>query len=215
MAADRPDAIETPQTVDAGHFQVETSVASYTKDAANSYSFLSTMLKAGLLRWCDLELSLEPFLYETGRGRFGDWTPRFKANFWGNDGGRFAAGSIVFAAMPAKEGGIIFPFAYDLSEKWGLAFQTELDIVANAAATGHDLDFINLAGVTYGLTESLSVFSEFFSQISREGNPWAGRVDVGATYRITDNFSMDGAVYIGITEAAEDFNPFVGFSWQY
>src|SRR6266436_4230281 len=32
MVADRPDKTESPYTVDAGHFQVETDLVSYTRD---------------------------------------------------------------------------------------------------------------------------------------------------------------------------------------
>jgi len=54
---------------------------------------------------------------------------------------------------------------------------------------------------------------EFFSQLS-EGE-LAVTLDVGLTYVLRDNIQPDCGCNFGVTEAAEDFNPFVGFSMRY
>jgi len=53
---------------------------------------------------------------------------------------------------------------------------------------------------------------EFFSQLS-EGEPITP--DVGLTYALRDNIQPECGCNFGVTEAAEDFNPFVGFSMRY
>ncbi|MDO8527481.1 MAG: transporter [Deltaproteobacteria bacterium] len=243
MKLDRPDTIETPCTVDAGHFQVEMSLFSYTYDAqtpeggtvAHNFSVAPMLLKAGVLNWMDLELGLEPYVRNrqtdiststvTSAKGFGNITARLKANFFGNDEGRLAFGTIPFMVAPTNsvgkggdryEGGIMFPVEFALSEKWGIAAQTQYNVVENAAANGHEWEFINIAAVSRSMTDALTVFTEFYSQVSREnGVPWVGRIDVGGTYFLSPNVALDAAMNIGITKAADDLNPFAGISARY
>ena len=114
MSTDRPDKTESPYTVDAGHFQIEMDVFTYSYDrynserrdvSAESLSIAPVNLKAGLFNNVDLQLVLETYTsvrihdrdagtVEKQRG-LGDVTPRLKFNLWGNDGGQTA-----FAIMP-------------------------------------------------------------------------------------------------------------------
>lgn len=57
------------------------------------------------------------------------------------------------------------------------------------------------------------VYVEFFSQLS-EGE-LAITLDAGMTYALTENIQLDCGCNFGVTEVAEDFNPFVGFSVRY
>jgi len=206
MTMDRPDTIETPHSVPARHFQIETSLFSYTHDdGTNDYSILPTLLKLGLLNWCDLELGLEPYVHTSASG-FGDTLLRFKANLYGNDAGPFSIATIPFVVFPNEEG-IIFPMELELSEEWSVALEMEYDSAA---------EFINIISLGHDFTEKFGMFGEFFTQVRREDNfPWVGRFDTGFTYALTENFVADGAVNIGLTEAAENVNPFVGFSYRH
>jgi len=40
-------------------------------------------------------------------------------------------------------------------------------------------------------------------------------VDFGLTYALTKNIQLDAGINIGITRAADDWNPFVGVSWRF
>jgi len=204
MTTDRPDTIETPHSVDAGHFQIETSLFSYTHTAGD-YSILPMLLKFGLLDWCDLELGLQPYVHTTASG-FGDTLLRFKASLYGNDEGSFSIATIPFVVFP-NEGGIIFPMELKLSETWSVALETEYNYAA---------EFINIISVAHDFTEKFGMFTEFFTQARHENNfPWVARFDTGFTYAFTENFVVDGAVNTGLTEVAEALNPFVGFSYRH
>src|SRR6266705_2586665 len=70
MDTDGPGATESPYTVDAGHFQVETALVSYTTDRASSgslphrveaWAIAPMILKIGLLNRLDAQLLLEPY----------------------------------------------------------------------------------------------------------------------------------------------------------
>jgi len=66
FSTDRPDVIESPYTVDAGHFQAEFSFAEYMYghsygERINGISVLPANLKLGLLNNLDLQFVLNPY----------------------------------------------------------------------------------------------------------------------------------------------------------
>lgn len=110
MSTDRPEQTESAYTVDAGHFQLESDLFSYTRDSENgstfeSFAAVSLNLKLGLLNNVDLQLGVSPYLHDRfhdsnlpsneSTSGFGDIVTRLKINLWGND-----SGSLAFAMMP-------------------------------------------------------------------------------------------------------------------
>ena len=72
--------------------------------------------------------------------------------------------------------------------------------------------------VTFGhdIIGDLGGYVEFFSSVSAEaGSDWVGTVDLGLTYALTKNIQLDAGINIGVTRAADDWNPFVGISWRF
>src|SRR5688572_4137918 len=122
MSTDRPDKTESAYTVDAGHFQIEMDVFTYSYDRYNSerrdvraesLSIAPMNLKAGLWNNVDLQLVLETYnsvrirdrdsgTVEKHRG-FGDMIPRLKINLWGNDGGRTAFAIMPYLKLPTNQ----------------------------------------------------------------------------------------------------------------
>ena len=105
---DRPSKTDSPFTIDAGVFQIETDVANWTLDyeggvRVRTWILGQTNFKIGLTNWMDLQVF--PQLYVNGRisgpafgepveeDGFGDTTVRLKINLVGNDGGKFVLGS--------------------------------------------------------------------------------------------------------------------------
>lgn len=89
LSPDRPDATESPLTVDAGRFAVEMSLFDFRRDdGVESTTWGAINFKAGLNHNTDLQTIFN--LYdgtEGGPDGFGDVTLRLKHNLWGNDGG--------------------------------------------------------------------------------------------------------------------------------
>ena len=161
FSADRPDKTESAYTVDAGHFQVEMDLVSYTYDRDQSgggdtrteaWAIAPVNLKVGLFNDLDVQLVLETYNRIRTEDRvagttqhqsgFGDATLRWKKNFWGNDGGKTAFAMMPFVKFPANqdnlgnhavEGGLIFPFSMGLPRGWNLGVMTEVDFLRNDA----------------------------------------------------------------------------------
>jgi hypothetical protein len=244
MITDRPDKTESPYTVDAGHFQLEMDLVSYTYDRDTSgggdtrteaFAVAPVNLKIGLLNTVDFQVILETYNYvrvndhasgtvQTMSG-FGDVTARLKINFWGNDSGQTAFGVIPFVKLPsnqdhlgnnAVEGGVIFPLAVQLPRGWDMGAMTEVDFLRDESGGDHHASFVNSVTFGHNLFEKLDGYAEFFSEVSTEtGARWIGTVDFGLTYKLTTNIQLDTGINIGVTKAAPDLNPFVGVSWRF
>jgi hypothetical protein len=242
MSTDRPDKTESPYTVDAGHFQLEMDVLSYSYDRDNGLpgdtrvesSIAPVNLKAGLCNRVDLQMVLETYTsvrthvratrrVERQRG-FGDITLRLKANMWGNDEGRTALALMPFVKLPTNqddlgnnsvEGGLIVPLAVDLGRGWGMGLMTEVDVVRGERG-GHDPEFINTITFGHNIVGNLDGYVEFFSAVSTErDSEWVGTFDTGVTYGLTDDIQLDAGINIGVTRSADDWNPFLGLSWRF
>lgn len=238
LTTDRPDKTESPYTVDAGHFQLETDLLSYTRDGddeVENFAIAPTNFKVGLLNNVDLQVIAETYNIQRIRNRdshgretisgFGDLLVRLKVNFWGNDGGNTAFGVMPFVKFPtnqhdlgnsAVEGGIIFPLAIELPGKFDLGAMTEVDSVRNENSSSYHAEFINSITVGHALVGELSGYAEFFSAVSTERDAkWIGTFDFGFTYKLTPNVQLDTGLNVGVTRSTDDRNPFVGLSVRY
>jgi hypothetical protein len=125
LSTDRPDKTESPYTVDAGHFQFEADLLSFTLDRENversdeqvkSYAILPVNFKIGLTNKIDIQFVIETYNIVHTRGRnedgirtseyqdgFGDITTRLKFNVFGNDGGKIALGVMPYIKIPTNQ----------------------------------------------------------------------------------------------------------------
>jgi hypothetical protein len=240
LATDRPDKTENPYTVDAGHFQLELDLVSYTSDrttdrTVRALSVAPFNLKVGLTNNSDLQFIAETFTRQRTTDRaamtrrtmsgFGEVAVRWKINFWGNDGGKTGLGMISFAKFPtnqdglgnnAVEGGVIFPLEIKLAEDWDLGLMTEVDYRQNSENSAYHAEAINTITIAHRIVGTLEAYVEFFSNVSGERNmEWIGTFDFGATYKFTPNIQLDAGVNLGLTRSADDVNPFVGLTVRY
>ncbi len=241
MSTDRPDKTESAYTVDAGHYQIETSFLDYTYDHKNtektdqrmdSFSVFPINFKVGLLNNVDVQFVFNPYIREHSEGDdekeikrgVGDLQNRIKINVWGNDGGQTALAFMPFVKYPtntdelgnhAVEGGVIVPFAISLPADWSMGLMTEFDFNRNTQKDYYT-DFANTMTLGHQLIGNLNGYVEFFSSFNHEDDsPWVGTVDMGLTYPVTPDIQFDGGVNIGVTRSADDFNPFMGCSIRY
>ena len=244
MSTDRPDKTESPYTLDAGHFQIEMDVFSYSYDRYNSdrsdvraesLSIAPMNLKVGLYNNVDLQLVLETYnsvrVHDRDAGTvvkqrgFGDVIPRLKINLWGNDGGRTSFGVMPFVKLPTNqdrlgnnsvEGGVIFPLSVALPHGVGMGVMTEFDFIRDESGAGHYAEFVNTLTFSRDLFGDLGGYVEFFSAVSAESDSsWVGTFDCGFTYGLTEDIQLDAGVNIGVTRSADDWNPFLGITWRY
>jgi hypothetical protein len=128
---DRPSKTDSPFTIDAGVFQIESDVANWTLDyekgvRTRTWIIGNTNFKVGLTNWMDLQIF--PQLYVNTRtsgpgfGKpveqdgFGDTTIRLKINFIGNDRGKFVLGLVSSLKIPTNTNHLATTFTNQLSD---------------------------------------------------------------------------------------------------
>ena len=238
MSTDRPDKTESPYTVDAGRFQIETDLVAYTRDSRNgrttrSFDVMPFNLKMGLTHDTDLQIVYGASNHTRTSGNgvadgedgFGDVFLRLKHNVWGNDGGRTAFAIMPFLKVPTNtlaslnddvEGGLIAPFAVDLGHGMGLGLMTEIDVLKREDGKGYEPTFINSATVSFELTQRLGMYVEAYVERSTEsGAETIVTLDSGITYAVTDDLQLDAGANVGVTKAADDLNVFAGLSRRF
>ncbi|MDZ4723553.1 MAG: transporter [candidate division Zixibacteria bacterium] len=244
LSTDRPDKTESPYTVDAGRMQLEVDLLSYSHDRPSEGADQTRVtsiglgimnLKLGLRHNLDIQLILQTYQRQSVKtpslgvneqlSGFGDIVIRVKRNLWGNDGGRVAFGVMPFISLPTSgsergsgnvEGGVIFPLAVGLSDKWGMGLMAETDLVRNGADDGYDLTLITSATISHSLSDALGAYAELFNKSNADvATPRVTTGDLGLTYGVSGNLQLDGGVNIGLTKSAENINPFLGFSSRF
>ncbi|MCI0635591.1 MAG: transporter [Actinobacteria bacterium] len=238
LSTDRPDATESPYTVDAGHFQLEADVVAYLRDVARDdgtdirgWAFAVTNFKLGLTNTIDVQLVVETYRHEeteTASGDatvdgFGDLVLRGKFNLWGNDGGPTAFALLPFVKFPTAEeglgndhveGGIALPLAADLPHGFGFGAQIVVEALRNDADTGYDAGLGASATVNHALVGELSGFVEITAGGPVDA-PWEVTFDTGLTYGIGENGQLDLGAFFGLNRAAPDLVLFVGITWRF
>lgn len=242
MSTDRPDKTESPYTVDAGRFQVEMDFVTYaadTDDDANvrveSVNVAPINLKLGLTNSTDLQVIFDSYVRQTVTDRatgardridgFGDVTVRLKRNLWGNDGGATALALMPFVKLPTNsnrlgndvvEFGIIVPLAIGVSDRVGIGLMTEVDFLEGADGEGLSPTFVNSATVSVGLADRIGIYTELFAEKGIGGDAdWVVTFDAGLTYAVSGDIQLDAGVNLGVTDAADDVNLFIGLSRRF
>lgn len=237
---DRPSKTDSPFTIDAGVFQVESDVANLTVDVENrvrvrTWIIGNTNFKLGLTNWMDVQIF--PQLYVNTRtsgpgfGKpleqdgFGDTTVRLKINFLGNDGGKLIIGFVSSLKIPTNTGhtgnhvwepGFGLPVNYSLPAGFTLFAQTRIDILDQPGSGSMRVQWQNPIGLSRTIVGNLSGYVEFYDAVSTGAHqPWIGTFDTGLIYQVTPNFSVDVNSFFGLTDSAPDYNGFIGFGRRF
>jgi hypothetical protein len=240
LTPDRPDKTESPYTVDAGHFQIEMDFANYTRDESagvrvQAWNVTPINFKVGLFNRADFQLIYDNYVNVRVEDRtattaatqsgFGDLTARLKINLWGDDGGTTAFGLLPFVKFPVNtghvgnslvEGGLILPLAVKLPAGWDMGLETGVSALRNGNDNNRHAEFFNSATFGRDIVGKLGGYVEFFSNVSAErGVGWAGTVDIGFTFDLTENVQVDAGVNFGVTRAADDEEFFAGLTVRF
>ncbi len=155
LTTDRPDNTESPFTVDAGHFQTETTLFGYTRSGrspdgsvSDSYEFGTTDVRVGLTNSAEMNLIWQPYgIVRTNapdpgnsmlQSGIGGLEIRGKINLWGNDTfekpGSTAFGLLPFISVPTDRGNGVSPDAVEggLILPYAIKLTKTFDITMNA-----------------------------------------------------------------------------------
>jgi len=235
LTTDRPDATESPFTVDAGRVQWEMDFANYGRNRLDGvrtteWEVAPFNLRLGLTHNVEAGVFVTPFRREIETPRvgpggrnsgFGDVTLRTKLNLLGNDGGAWAVGLMADLKLPTANGGmsngkcegaITVPVAFDLGGGWGGGAMTYLEL-RYMGADGQRAVWGNTVTVGRDLTEKLGAFVELTSEAGDGAH--VATFNGGLTFALARDVRLDGGVNLGITRTAPDAQVFVGLSRRF
>lgn len=235
MSTDRPDTTESAYTVPAGMFQMEAGFFDYERDAVRgsrteTATWGQVNFKAGLSDSMDLQLVFDSYqevsTYTAGstlrQSGFGDVIVRLKKNLWGNDEGRSAFALMPYVSIPtgtelsahAWQGGLIAPFAYELSDRFAFGAMGQMDMVHDADTQGYDLQWLASATLGMAVTDRAGMYFEAVA-VAGEDADFIALFNTGITYAVTDSLVFDAGVRIGLNRPAPDFGVFSGVSFRF
>ncbi|MBL9152057.1 MAG: transporter [Verrucomicrobiales bacterium] len=228
LSADRPDTTESPISVDAGHWQLETSFFDWSEDetaGSNTRTVLASNLKYGINDRSDVQFVFDVYTIDdagstTERG-FGDVQLRYKLNLWGNDGGSSALALLPFVKIPTGtslsngewEGGLAIPWSTDLTDRLSFGLMAEIDAVYDEESGSHVAEFLHTAVLGIGLTERWSGFVEYIG-ITGEGS-YRVFGSGGLVFSVNDNLALDVGAQVGLNDAAEGHGVFTGMTARF
>ncbi|MBL9209254.1 MAG: transporter [Opitutaceae bacterium] len=234
LTTDRPDATESPFTIDAGRVQLELEAASYTRDRSEGvrtteWALAPFNLRYGLTRQTELAVIVSPHQRVSTRAPggprttvrgFGATTLRTKVNFQGNDGGGTAFGLIADLKLPTAaagldndkvEGALTFPAAYEVGAGWSGGAMTSVEFVHTD--TGRRAVWVNTVTFARELAENLGVFLELTSAAG--DGTHAATFNGGFTRRLGPRLQLDAGVNVGLSRAAADLTVFAGLARKF
>lgn len=233
METDRPDVTESPQTIDAGHFQYETDLFRLERqrydDVKNDTYFINKAnLKLGITNSTAIQLVVESFVLnkkksgdvpaETNRG-LGDLTLRIKQNLLGNDDGNFAIALLPYVKFPtshadeesAYEGGFILPMALKVGSDWKLGMQLEADRLQDNEGKGHHNELLQTFTVSHPIIKKLDGVGETYYTYDLKEKHWSNYLNFALQYELAKDIKFDAGVNYGVQHEA-DKSYFLGFS---
>lgn len=230
MSADRPDFTESPYTVDAGAFQLETSFIDYAENGSTeTWTVAPVNFKIGLLNTVDLQFIVDLYIHKEDSGTEqngnGDVQLRLKKNLWGNDGAISGFAFMPFIKIPVAsddlgndhiEGGLIFPFATGLFDNFGLGLMFETDFVYDEIDNDYNLEFITTGVLGLDVTDAIGLYLEGIGITNSDSDvDFSSILGFGTTYKLTDNIIFDLGTNIGLSGGSDEFNIFSGSSIRF
>lgn len=230
LSADRPDATESPYTVDAGAFQLEMTFFEFGTrkedgETLNSFAVAPINFKIGVTNSADLQILFDPFLSsETPGGEdadgIGNFGLRWKQNLWGNDEGPVGVAIMPYITFPTGddevasdevEGGVIVPVAIELPNGWGLGLQAELGFVDEDG--DREEVFSHTAVLGRELFENVGGYIEYIGQHDLDGE-YDSFLSGGLTYSLSADMQLDVGAVVGLN-GDEDVAIFTGITVRF
>lgn len=231
LEADRPDVTESPMTVPAGMWQLEMTIAGWSRDEADGettrmWSFGQMNLKYGMSTRDDLQLGFDLYARERSGGGtadgIGDVVVRWKHNLLGlNDESPVALAIMPYVKIPTGtelsneqfEGGFVLPAAMDLTDRVSLGAQIEPAYLFNDDQDDHEFALGHTVALAVDLGGDFGTYVEYVGVIT-ESDYQAG-LSTGLTYDVNSSFRLDVGAYFGLNDAAEDVALFTGLTYRF
>ena len=241
FSPDRPGKSHSPLTVDAGHFQFESDAWNYSFDRWSPTGTTSRAtvigapnLKLGLTNRVEFDVEATLYTSQSMRGPggvaqratgAGDLLLGGKVNLFGNDGGDRSMGLLGFVKVPTAAPGVgngtteyflNVPFVTALPRQVSLTVEPSINLVRNLNKPGLSGDsqiILNLSRpLVPAVTASLGLSLDYPADHAVGPRHTLGPA---LQWLVTPALQLDAGIYVGVSKAAPDWNPYVGIAFRY
>ncbi|GAB2949621.1 hypothetical protein GCM10027048_13390 [Hymenobacter coalescens] len=237
LRPDRPGTTESPYTVDAGHFQLETDAIRLINRRDDNkrereWRAVYLMPKLGLSRRTDVQLELP--LYSSQKQRmaddpnwvrhrgFGDVAVRVKHNFLGDDDeAPLAMAAVGYVRLPTGgqagdggvEAGLVVPADVHLGPHWDLEGQVETKLQYDRESASHYLGVVPSVALEHDFNDTFSFLVEGVARWDAQHSDWRNSLNVAPIINVTDNLQFDLGAHLALNrETDREF--FFGFTFR-
>jgi hypothetical protein len=225
LRPDRPGTTESPYTVDAGHFQLETDLTRLINEPGSAedpqqrtWHVAYALVKLGLSRKTDLQVELPLYAAQKQRPQgaedwdntrgFGDVAVRIKHNFLGDDqDGPLAASVIGFVRLPTgasglsntrPEYGLVLPVNVEVGDTYNLEAQLETDLDYDPEGAQRYVRLMPSVALDRQFGKKLGLLLEGAFPWNSEQHRWHAQLNVAPTFNVTDNFQLDAGTHFAL-----------------
>ncbi|KFF10576.1 hypothetical protein IW15_19770 [Chryseobacterium soli] len=235
METDRPDVTESPYTVDAGHFQLETDLVRTIKEIGESSETHTVLinqmnLKIGIANSTAIQIGFQTYgrqsekEYDSGSKTIsdghGDLTFRIKQNLIGNDDGSFALALLPYIKFPTSkyedsrfEGGLIVPMQYKLPGEWNLGLQVELDRLKDQDEQAMHTEFLQTLTISHSIIKGIEGIAETYYTYDFKAHQFSNYLNAAIQVDVARDFKLDAGLNFGIQHTAAK-HYFIGASYR-
>jgi len=239
ICATRPGKSTAPCTVPAGHFQVETGLADWSLQKADSERDTSlvvgeTVFKYGLTDRSDVEIDVTPWERATSRGPgfhdrasgFGDINVIYKHGVTPVDGPVQVSVMPVVKIPTAKhslgngkwEAAFLVPVLFSLGKSpFSLNLTPELDWAADGDGHGHHVAMAQVASLGWSISDKVSVSGELWGQWDWDpaGMVRQASADGSIAYLVDNDVQLDAGANFGLNRNTPDVELYAGISKRF
>ena len=216
LNADRPGATESPNTIDPGHFQLETDLVRLTNSKPGQDPRTRTLrvsalaIRAGLTDRTEVQVFIDPYTvekeWENGavperHAGFGDMAFRVKHNFIGNGSqdGPLVVAAIGMVRVPTggREGvggyeySVLLPATYNLQHDWHLSAQIGGLLTYDRDARQRALELVPSFSLDHGFNQWLELYAEFATSRNLKTREWTSAINLGPVFTLSDRVQLD------------------------
>jgi len=230
LRPDRPGLTESPFTVDAGHFQLETDAGRLINEpgiddapAQRTWQAAYTVLKLGLARRTDVQLEVPLYAaqaqrppgqdWQDHRRGFGDVTLRLKHNFLGDDQKQpLAATAIAYVRLPTgaagisnerPEYGLVLPLNVALGDKYNFDAQFETDLSYDPEQARRYVRLMPSLALDREFGKKLGLLVEGVFPWNTEERRWRAQLNVAPTFNLSENVQLDAGTHLALNGRTE------------
>lgn len=238
---DRPGIAAPACTVPQGTFSLEVGAGDWTLDRNSEeredvFTTAELLVRYGVAEHAEVQLGWAGFGWSRTRDRAtgevdrrhgsGDIALALRRNLMNPDGSGLSIAVMPYVSLPVGRqpigagdwgAGLRVPLSYELSDKWSLVTNTQVDAAVDEDGNGRHLAFGEAVGASLKIGDAVTAMAEY--QITADHDPQGHAVahlsGLSVGWQLADSLQIDGGANLGLDRDAPDAEVYFGISRRF